>query len=101
MDVPEVRELDEESLDAVQWGEAVPYVGGSRDTSEWILVLLDGNGKVLAEEEFSFTGDFLDQGLNTVANILNLRKLGYKGGSWVETEKGYKAPIRKISFGLG
>lgn len=99
MDVPEVHELDEEALDAVQWGEAVPYVSGSRDTSEWILVLLDGSGKVLAEQEFSFTGDFLDQGLDAVAAILTPRKLGYKGSSWVETEQGYKAPVGKISFG--
>lgn len=99
MDVPEIRELDEEALNAVQWGDAVPYVGGSRDTSRWILILLDGTGKVLAEQEFSFTGEFLDQGLNEVAAILNPRRLGYKGGSWVETEQGYKAPVEKISFG--
>ncbi|TNB67203.1 hypothetical protein FHJ30_20730 [Arthrobacter sp. BB-1] len=99
MNVPEIHELDEEALDAVQWGEAVPYVGGSRDTSNWILVLLDGSGKVLAEQEFSFAGDFLNQGLNVVAAILDPVKLGYKGGSWVETAQGYKAPVRQISFG--
>jgi hypothetical protein len=99
MDVPEVSELDEEALDAVRWCETVPYVGGSRDTTDWILVLLDDSGKVLAEQEFSFTGEFLDQGLNAVAAILNPRNLGYKDGSWAETEQGYKAPVGKISFG--
>jgi hypothetical protein len=99
MDVPEVHELDEEALDAVRWGEAVPYVGGSRDAHYWILVLLDDSGKVLAEQQFTFTGNFPDQGLNALAAILNPRKLGYKDGTWAETEKGYKAPVQKISSG--
>lgn len=99
MDVPEIHELDEQTLDAVQWGVAVPDIGGSHDSSDWILVLHERTGKVLAKQEFSFAGDFLNEGLNVVAAILNPVKLGYKGSSWVETEQGYKAPVGKISFG--
>lgn len=95
MGIPDIDELDAELRERVRWGEAVYVAGLPGDLESWDILLLDEDGRVIAAQEFSFTGTFDPDGLDAVRPILNSAGLSYR--DWQRTDKGYEAELRKVA----
>jgi hypothetical protein len=96
-----VLDLSEGNKERVGFAVARRMAGEPGYTQSWDLVVLDKEEAEITTDHFSFTGDFLKDGLGTLAQLLDKADLGYKGsGAWKanEGESVWRAELARLAY---